>query len=110
MNDKRFQQKLEKIKEKGERQKAKYELEEMYAEYYPHKTGKKVSNIMLVIIIAMIVVYTAANFWLAATSGMFVDSTLTTCFYTFWTIEILSLAGIKISKIRKSPCEEEMNE
>lgn len=110
MDDTRFQKKLEKIKEKGERQKAKYELEEQYAEYYPHKAGKRVSNVMLVIIVVMIVAYTVANFWLAATSGMFVDSTLTTCFYAFWTIEILSLAGIKISKIRKSHYEEEMNE
>ena len=50
MNDKRFQKKLEKIREKGERQKRKAELEAEYAEYYPHRRGAKVSNVMLVII------------------------------------------------------------
>lgn len=107
MNDKRFQKKLEKMKQKGERQKAKYELEEQYAEYYPHKTGKRVSNIMLVVIVTMILAYTAANFWLAAVSGTSMDSTLTTCFYAFWSAEILVLGGIKISKVRKEPYEYE---
>ena len=50
MDDKRFQRKLKRIEKKGERQKAKYELQAKYAEYYPHREGKKVSNIMLVII------------------------------------------------------------
>ena len=110
MDDKRFQKKLEKMRIKGERQKAKHELEEQYAEYYPHKTGKKVSNVMLVVVVVMILAYTAANFWLAFASGASMDSTLTTCFYAFWSCEVLALAGIRISKTRQPYCEEEMNE
>lgn len=107
MNDKRFQKKLEKMKKKCERQKAKCELEEQYAEYYPHKAGKKVSNVMLVVIVTMITLYTAANFWITAVSGSSMDSTLTTCFYAFWGSEILILGGIKISKVRNLSYEEE---
>ena len=46
-----FQMKLKRIEKRGERQKAKCELEEKYAEYYPHREGAKVSNIMLIIIV-----------------------------------------------------------
>ena len=103
----RFKKKLKKIKRKGERQKIRYELEEKYAKYYPHKNGKKVSNIMLVIVVFSIIVYTTASFWLAYATGVSIDSTLTTCFYAFWTVEILSLAGIRISKVRKENSNEE---
>ena len=107
MEDKSFQKKLEKIRKKGERQKARYELEERYAEYYPNKNGKKVSNIMLATIVISIITYTVASFWLAYSTGSSIDSTLTTCFYAFWTVEILSLAGIRISKVRKGNYNEE---
>jgi len=102
MNERRFQKKLEKMRLKGERQKAKVEVESKYAEYYPHREGAKVSNLMLVIIIAAIVLYTIASFYLVLVSGVNIDSTLTTCFYAFWTCEIIALAGIKISKLRKN--------
>ena len=101
MNERRFQKKLEKMRLKGERQKAKVEVESKYAEYYPHREGAKVSNVMLVIIIAAITLYTIASFCLVLASGVNIDSTLTTCFYAFWTCEILALAGIRISKVFK---------
>lgn len=97
---------MKRIQKRGERQKAKYELESQYARYYPHKNGKRVSNIMLIIVVASIVIYTVASFWLAYTTGVSIDSTLTTCFYAFWTVEILSLAGIRISKTRKTADDE----
>ena len=109
MNDKRFQKKLEKMKKKCERQKAKCELEEQYAEYYPHKAGKKVSNIMLTVIVIMIVLYVAADFVLQLVTGSEISSTITTCWFAFWTVEILALAGIKVSKVRNSSYEDEMN-
>ena len=100
MDDKKFQKKLEKMKKKCERQKAKYELEEQYVKYYPHKK-RKVSNIMLAIIVFAISAYTVASFWLTYVSGTTMDSTLTTCFYTFWGSELVLLAGMKTSKILK---------
>lgn len=107
MNDKRFQKKLEKIRKKGERQKEKMELKAKYAEYYPHRRGAKVSNILLIIIVFAITVYTIASFWLTYVSGVPIDSTLTTCFYTFWGTELALLAGIKTSKILKRNEQEE---
>ena len=62
---------------------------------------KKVSNVMLVIIIIAIVAYTAANFALQYFAGVEVSPTLTTAWFTFWGAEIVALAGIKISKVAK---------
>lgn len=107
MNDKRFQKKLEKIRKKGERQKAKVELEAEYAEYYPHRRGAKVSNLMLVIIVLMVTLYTVASFVLQFFTAVEISSTLTTCFYAFWGTELAMLAGIKTSKILKKHDKDE---
>lgn len=101
MNDKYFQKKLERIKRRGERQKAKYELEAQYTEFYPHKNGKKVSNVVLAVIVIAIIGYTVASFVLQYHTGAEISSTLTTLWFSFWTIEACALAGIKISKVRK---------
>ena len=110
MFEKLFQMKLKRIERRGERQKAKYELEEQYAEYYPHKNGTKVSNVMLAIVVISIMVYTIASFWLTYATGESIDSTLTTCFYAFWCSEVFCLMGIKISKVRKENYSEDMCE
>ena len=76
-----------------------------------NKNKKKVSNIMLVIIIIAIVLYTAATFLLQYFAGAEVSPTLTTAWFSFWGAEIVALAGIKISKVAKGeesyeePCE-----
>lgn len=101
MNDKRFQKRLDKIKKRGERYKQEKELRDAYAQYVPEKKRKKVTNVLLVVIVLAIVTYTAASFWLTYASGMSIDPTLTTCFYTFWGSELVLLAGIKTSKIIK---------
>ena len=107
MNDKRFQKKLEKIRKKGERQKAKVELEAKYAEYYPHRKGAKVSNVMLVIIVLMVTLYTVASFVLQFFTTIEISSTLTTCFFAFWSAEVVALMGIKVSKVNKEKKEDE---
>ena len=109
MEDKSFQKKLEKIKKKGERQKAKYELEAQYAEYYPGKK-RKVSNVLLVVIVVAIILYTVANFWLTYATGVAIDSTLTTCFYAFWGSELALMAGIRVSKVVKNTDCDELSE
>lgn len=101
MREKLFQMKLKRIERRGERQKQRYELEEKYAEYYPHKSGKKVSNVMLVVIVAAIVSYTVASFLLQYHTSTEISSTLTTLWFSFWTIEACAMAGIRISKVRK---------
>ena len=64
-----------------------------------NKKKKKVSNIMLVVIIVAIIVYTIANFWLQYVANIEVSPTLTNAWFSFWGVELLSLAGIKISKV-----------
>lgn len=102
MNDKKFQRKMEKIKKQGERYKQEAELRDMYAQYMPEKKQRKVSNIMLVIIVLAIVGYVCANFWLQYHTGVAIDATITGCWFGFWGAEIISLAAIKTSKVKHS--------
>ena len=99
MSDKRFQKKLEKMKKRGEQYKAEKEIRDMYEEYVPERKKKKVSNIMLVVVMIAIIGYAAANFALQYFTTVEVSPTLTTCWFTFWGTEIFALAGIKISKV-----------
>lgn len=99
-----FQAKLKRIERKGERQRAKQELIDKYAPYYPSKR-RKVSNIMLVVVVIAIVGYVAANFILQYKTGMSMDSTITTAWFSFFTVEIVALTGIKVSKVIKKPLD-----
>lgn len=65
-----------------------------------NKPKRKVSNIMLVLICVMIILYTAADFALQYFAGVEVSPTLTTAWFTFWTVEIVALAAIKTSKVK----------
>lgn len=102
MWDKLFQKRLKRIEKRGERQKAKQELIDKYAGYYPSKR-RKVSNIMLFVVVTAIVGYVAANFILQYKTGMSMDSTITTAWFSFFTVEIVALTGIKVSKVVKPP-------
>lgn len=102
MSDKMFERKLKRIEKRGERQKAKQEIIDKYARYYPSKR-RKVSNIMLFVVVTAIVGYVAANFILQYQTGMSMDSTITTAWFSFFTVEIVALTGIKVSKVIKPP-------
>ena len=65
-----------------------------------NKPKKKVSNIMLVLICAMIILYAAATFALQYLAQIEVSPTLTTAWFAFWGVELVSLAAIKTSKIK----------
>lgn len=108
MSDKRFQKKLKRIEKKGERQKAKQKLIDKYAKYYPGKQ-RKVSNIMLVVVVAAVVSYTIAGFVLQYITGTEISSTLTTCWFTFFGTEIVALTGIKVSKVFRPPTEDNVS-
>jgi biotin transporter BioY len=64
------------------------------------KGKKKVSNIMLVIICAMIILYTAADFALQYFTSIEVSPTLTTAWFAFWGTELVALAAIKTTKVK----------
>lgn len=105
MSDKRFQKKLARMKRRGEHWKQEKELCDAYAEYVPERKKKKVSNIMLVVIVTAIVGYVIADFILQYRMGIEISSTITTCWFSFWTVEIVALTGIKVSKVRNSSSE-----
>ena len=64
------------------------------------KQKKKVSNIMLVLICVMIIIYTVANFVLQYFTSIEVSPTLTTAWFAFWGTEIIALTAIKTSKVK----------
>lgn len=64
------------------------------------KKNKSFSKILLPWIIVAIMSYTIAAFILQFCTSVEISTTLTTCYYGFWTVEILSLAGIKTMKIK----------
>lgn len=101
MNNKRFKRKLKKIRQQCEQYKQEKELVDSYAEYWPERKKRKISNIMLVALVISITIYTIAAFWLQFKTGVEVSPTLTTVFFSFWIGEVFSLAGIRITKVLK---------
>lgn len=78
------------------------------------KTKKrKVSNILLVLICIMIILYTAATFVLQYFTSVEISPTLTTAWFAFWGTELVALAAIKTSKLKhgeQKEAEEEIEE
>ena len=72
-----------------------------------NKSKRKVSNIMLVLICTMIILYTAADFALQYFAGVEVSPTLTTAWFTFWGVELINLTVIKTSKIKHNVSEQD---
>jgi biotin transporter BioY len=78
-----------------------------------NKPKKKVSNIMLVVICTMIILYTAADFLLQYFAGIEVSPTLTGAWFAFWGTELVALAAIKTSKVKHGQdhsSDQEVNE
>lgn len=68
---------------------------------------KSVSNAMLVLICAMIILYTIANFVLQYFVQVEVSPTLTTAWFAFWGTELVALAAIKTCKVKNNYKKEE---
>ena len=100
MTDEKFQRKLRKLKKRGERYKKEKEIRDAYIKYLPERKKRKVSNVMLAIIVVSIISYVIASFWIQYKTGLAVDATVTTCWFSFWTIEIVALTAIKTSKTK----------
>ena len=66
-----------------------------------NKPKRKVSNIMLVLICTMIILYTAANYALQYFTSVEVSPTLTNAWFAFWGTEIVALTAIKTVKVIK---------
>lgn len=66
------------------------------------KPNMKTSNIVLIAAITAIVLFTIACLFIQYRTTVEVSSTLITLWYSFWTVEIVALTGIKISKVIKN--------
>ena len=79
------------------------------AEKNKHKSKMKTSNKVLIASILAIILFTIACMYIQYTTSIEVSSTLITFWYTFWTAEIVSLAGIKVTKVIKNYGYDESN-
>ena len=61
---------------------------------------KTVTNALLVLICAMIILYTAASFALQYFAQVEISPTLTTAWFAFWATELVALAAIKTCKVK----------
>ena len=67
-----------------------------------NRPKKKVSNIMLAIIITLAILYTAGAFALEIYCCREISPTLTGAFFSFISVELASLAAIKSTKVRNN--------
>ena len=68
------------------------------------------SKLIVALSVGLILVYTITAFVLQFVCSVEVSPTLTTCFYTFFAVEMLSLAGIKSRKVKYENTYEENTE
>lgn len=98
MSDKEFNSRMRKIQLDN---KSKERKEKLKAEKNKFKPSKKIktSNIVLIFTIIAVVGYTAAALYIQHDTSVEVSSTLTERWFRFWTVEIVALAGIKVTKV-----------
>lgn len=94
-------------KQKRDERKLRYEIIKMS---FPFRLTLKFNKLIVLLSIAAIAVYTIAAVLLQKYTMMELSPTLTTCVYTFFGTELLSLAGIKIYDTKYSQIYSDMNE
>ena len=101
MTEEKFQKKLEKIQQKNKEIELKNKLKEEKKKYRFSFSKIKVSNRVLIASILAVVLFAIACLFIQYKTDHAINDTLITLWFGFWTVEIVSLAGIKISKVRK---------
>lgn len=101
MTEEKFQKKLQKIQQKNKEIELKNKLKEEKKKYRFSFSKIKVSNRVLIASILAVVLFAIACLYIQYKTGYEINDTLITLWFGFWTVEIVSLAGIKISKVRK---------
>ena len=103
MKEEKFQKKLNKIKQKNEVKKQKNKLRKERNKYRRFSLSKiKTSNKVLAVAVLAIVLFTIACLYIQYKTEVMINDTLITFWYTFWTAEVVSLAGIKVTKVIKN--------
>lgn len=102
MSEKEYNSKLEKIKKRNESKKRAYLLKAEKDKFKKTiKPKMKTSNKVLLASILAVVLFTIACMYIQYVTSVEISSTLITLWFSFWTVEIVSLAGIKVSKVFK---------
>lgn len=98
LSEEAYASEIEKIKAKNESKKRKLALKKEREKY-----SKKMStsNKVLITSITAVVLFSIACLYIQCVAGVEISSTLITLWYSFWSVEIVSLAGIKVSKVIK---------
>lgn len=103
MKEEKFQKKLKKIKQRNEVKKQKNKLRKERNKYRRFSISKmKTSNKVLAVAVLAIVLFTIACLYIQYKTEVMISDTLITFWYTFWTAEVVSLAGIKVTKVIKN--------
>lgn len=74
------------------------------------KKKKHFANYIVVLAIIAVLLYTAAAILLQFFGYGEISSTLTTCWFSFWTVELAALASIKHGKVKHGINKEETDD
>jgi hypothetical protein len=99
ISDKEYKDRLKRLKRRNESKERWLLLEKEKRKLRNHKK-MSTSNKVLTASIMAVILFTIACLYIQYKTSVEVSSTLITLWFSFWTIEIISLAGIKISKVR----------
>lgn len=103
MSKKEFSLRLKKIQNDNEQIELREKLRAERNKFRRSKINKmNTSNKVLIAAIIAIVLFTIACLYIQYHIGTEVSSTLITLWFSFWTVEIVALTGIKISKVIKT--------
>lgn len=101
MSKSEFDSQMRKIKLENATKERKQKLKEEKNKYRRFKKMSTSNKVLIASIIA-IVLFTIACLFIQYRIGIEVSSTLITLWFSFWTVEIVALTGIKISKVFKN--------
>ena len=102
MTKKEFDSRMKKIQLENEQIELRNKLKAEKNKFKHFKISKmNTSNKVLIASILAIVSFTIACLYIQYKTEIEVSSTLITLWYSFWTVEIVALTGIKITKVIK---------
>lgn len=103
MSKKEFDLKMRRIKYRNEQLELRNKLKAERNKIRQSRISKmNTSTKILISAIIAVISYTVASLYIQYHTGVEVSSTLTTLWFSFWTVEIVVLAGIKVSKVIKN--------
>lgn len=101
MTEEEFHKEMKKIQEKNKQIELRNKLRAEKRKGRFSSMKMTTSNKVLIAAILAIILFTIACLYIQCQTSIEVSSTLITLWFSFWTVEVVSLAGIKVSKVFK---------